>query len=199
MSIAILGTGSVGTALAAALSSAGHTVLRGSRNPDAAAGTVSHADAVKNADVIIAALHGQAVIPSLEQLGQKALAGKVILDVSNAFTPQFTLEHPGESVAGRIQEKFPAARVVKSLNTMNVAVMVDPHGTAPGSTVFVSGDDADAKQIVSSLLKDLGWAHDSILDLGGIPTATGAENYALLWVALMGALGTPQFNIAVVR
>lgn len=195
MRIAVLGTGSVGSALGASFASAGHDVVFGSRTPSDAA--VSHADAARDADVIITALPGQAVVPTLEQIGDDVLSDRIILDVSNAFTEQFTLAYPNDSVARRVQARFPAARVVKSLSTMNVAVMTDPAGTVPGSTVFVSGDDAAAKDVVRTLLADLGWASESVFDLGGVASAAGAEHYGLLFIGIMTALQNPVFNISV--
>lgn len=199
MRIAVLGTGSVGSSLATALQAAGHEVTRGSRDPRPSDEVVGHAEAVDGAEIILTALPGQAVLPTLERLGSGVLEGKIVLDVSNAFTEDFSLEYPGDSVALQVQQRFPRARVVKSLNTMNVAVMTDPSGTAPGSSIFLSGDDEDAKLAVRTLLRDLGWDEASMLDLGGIATAIATEQYALLFLVLMGALGTPEFNIAVIR
>ena len=75
--------------------------------------------------------------------------------------------------------------------------MVEPRALGRSSTVFVSGDDAAAKAIVSDLLRSFG--HDDVLDLGGIETARGTEMWLPLWLRLMGALGTAQFNLAIVR
>lgn len=197
MNIGILGTGAVGTALATALTAAGHTVVLGSRTPGE--GSVSHSDAARDADVLITALPGQAVIPTLTEIGADVLTDTVVLDVSNGFTEQFTLAYPNDSVGRQVQEAFPAARVVKSLSTMNVAVMTDPAGTAPGSTVFLSGDDQDAKDTVRTLLGDLGWEPEQVFDLGGIQTAIGPEHYALLFVGTLTALQNPAFNIAVIH
>jgi predicted dinucleotide-binding enzyme len=85
---------------------------------------------------------------------------------------------------------------VKSLNTAGMEVLVDPGVLEPAS-VFLSGEDDAAKQTVAGLLRDLGWADDGIVDLGGIGTARGTEHYFLLFVALMQARGR-QFNIRVV-
>jgi 8-hydroxy-5-deazaflavin:NADPH oxidoreductase len=88
--------------------------------------------------------------------------------------------------------------VVKSLNTMTAAVMVDPGRVGGGNhSVFVSGDDAEAKQTVVDLLESIG--HTDVIDLGELSTARGAEMYLPLWLRMMGALGTPFFNIKVVR
>lgn len=88
--------------------------------------------------------------------------------------------------------------VVKTLNTMNAAIMIDPQRVAGGEhTVFVSGDDADAKTVVSRLLGELGWT--DILDLGDLSTARGPEMVLPLWVRTFGALGTPEFQLKVAR
>ena len=198
MRIAILGTGAVATALSTALTRAGHTVTHGSRTPDTARGIRSHVDAIATAELIVTALPGTAVIPTLEEVGETALGNKIVLDVSNAFTPQFTLAYPNDSVARRIQERFPNLRVVKSLSTMNTSVMTDP-SRAPGSNVFISGDDSAAKGAVRGLLADIGWKNEQVLDLGGVATAAGQEAYGLLFLGIYTALQSPTFNIAVIR
>jgi predicted dinucleotide-binding enzyme len=97
-----------------------------------------------------------------------------------------------------VQRAFPDARVVKTLNTMNAELMVDPAGLAGGDhTVFVCGDDAEAKQTVSELLTSLG--HTDVIDLGDLSAARGTEMYLPLWLRLMQSLGTPRFQIKVVR
>lgn len=199
MKIAILGTGRVGTALGSSFASAGHDVVFGSRTPGGDKNAVSYRDAADGADVIVTALPGTVVVQTLEEVGDDVLSGAVVLDVSNAFTPEFTLAYPNDSVGRLIQERFPAARVVKSLSTMNTSVMTNPAATPAPTTVFVSGDDDTAKNVVRTLLGDLGWAKDSILDLGGIATAVGPEHYGLLFFGIVTALQNPTFNIAVVR
>ena len=86
--------------------------------------------------------------------------------------------------------------MVKALNTISARVMVDP---IDGTNLLICGDDGAAKQEAVELLAGFGWAAESILDLGGIDAARGTEMYLALWLRLMGAQGTPQFNIAVVR
>ena len=88
---------------------------------------------------------------------------------------------------------------MKALNTINASVMVSP-GDLGGSThVFVCGNDEAAKAQVTELLQSFGWGEGNVVDLGDITSARGAEMYLPLWLRLMGALGTAQFNIAVVR
>ncbi len=105
----------------------------------------------------------------------------------------------GISLGERIQAAFPEARVVKTLNTMNADVMVHPRSLAGTHSVFVAGDDADAKATASTLLQGFGWAPEEIVDAGGIAAARGLELYLPLWLSLMGSLGSPTFNVAVVR
>ncbi|MFD4791088.1 NADPH-dependent F420 reductase [Streptomyces sp. NPDC058459] len=137
MNIAIIGKGKVGSALGAKFTAAGHAVLYGSRTPDDTAGTLDQADAVRAADVIVTAVPGTAVVPTLEAIGEDVLADKVVLDVSAAMTADCALVHPNDSVARQVQARFPRARVVKSLNTMNHSVMVDPLTSLSQATVFV--------------------------------------------------------------
>ena len=75
--------------------------------------------------------------------------------------------------------------------------MVDPGLLGEATTVFVSGDDAEAKAVVTELLTAFG--HQDVIDLGGIETARGTEMLLPLWLRTMGALGTGMFNIKVVR
>ena len=199
MKIAVLGTGNVGTALGTAFASAGHTIVYGSRTPGGEKNAVSYRDAAENADVVITAVPGAVAVATLEEVGEEVLGEKVVLDVSNAFTPQFTLAFPNDSVARMIQERFPRARVVKSLNTMNISVMTNPSAVSPASNVFVSGDDEAAKASVRTLLADLGWSEDAIFDLGGVATAAGPESTGLLFIGIMTALQTPTFNLAIAR
>lgn len=84
--------------------------------------------------------------------------------------------------------------MVKTLNTMQCAVMVDPGRVAGEHHVFLSGDDGDAKKEVRELLHSFGWPEASVLDLGGIETARGTEMLLPIWLRLMGSLGHTDFN-----
>jgi predicted dinucleotide-binding enzyme len=203
MNIAILGTGNVGTTLATKLVELGHDVTFGSRTPQDTsalpAPALSHAQAVASADLVINATPGGLALELLNSIGADALDGKVLLDVSNAVGPDMNLIYPNDSVARLIQEAFPAVKVVKSLNTFNTSVMTNPGALSAQTTVYVSGNDADAKATVTKLLADLGWPASAVLDLGGIETARAVEHYFYLFFATMLATQTPTFNIAVTR
>jgi predicted dinucleotide-binding enzyme len=86
---------------------------------------------------------------------------------------------------------------VKTLNTVNADVMAHPAKLPEETTMFVAGDDAEAKATAADLLRAFGWR--SILDLGGIQAARGLEMYLPLWLQLMAAQNSVTFNIRVVR
>jgi predicted dinucleotide-binding enzyme len=218
MDIAVLGTGSVGRALAGRLDELGHAVTLGTRDPEATTargdaqldawraqhpriGLAGFSDAADGSDVVVNATNGAASLDALEQAGE-ALDGRVLLDVSNpldfshGFPPTLFVADT-DSLAEQLQAAHPRVRVVKALNTVTADLMVAPETLPEQTTVFVSGDDTAAKEVVTGLLRELG--HTDVLDLGGLSTARGTEMYLALWVRTLGALGTPLFNIRVVR
>ena len=226
--IAVLGTGVVGQTLAGRLAALGHQVTVGTRDPDAtlartapdegsdtpdfSAWQVDNSQvelatfdgATVQAELVINATAGGASLEALAAAGAANLDGKVILDVAN--TLDFSNGYPAslsvvntDSLAEQIQRAYPAARVVKSLNTMNCQVMVDP-GSVPGEhAVFVSGDDPAAKATVAELLSELGWPPSAIWDLGSLSTARGVEMILPLWLSIMRKLGGGEFNFAIAR
>ena len=124
--------------------------------------------------------------------------GRVVgLDFSRGMPPTLFVKD-SDSLAEQIQRAFPNAKVVKTLNTMTAALMIEPGRLAGGDhSVFLSGNDAQAKKTVSELLASLGWK--DIIDLGDIGTARGAEMLLGAWLRLYGVLDTPLFNLKVVR
>jgi 8-hydroxy-5-deazaflavin:NADPH oxidoreductase len=227
MKIAVLGTGMVGRALSSRLAGLGHDVAIGTRDVDSTLSAaepdrmgnvpfaqwhadhsevrlLTFADAGVHGEAIVNATAGGVSLAALEAAGADNLAGKVLIDVAN--TLDFSQGRPPtlsivntDSLGEQIQRAFPDARVVKTLNTMNASVMVDPSRVPGDHDVFVAGEDADAKEAVKGLLREFGWKDDSIIDLGGIRSARGTEMYIPLWLALWGVVGSPNYNIKVVR
>ncbi|MFJ4658337.1 NADPH-dependent F420 reductase [Nocardia sp. NPDC088792] len=212
MRIGILGTGAVGRTLAERLVELGHDVVIGTRD---VAATEERADepfpvelrtapeAAAHGEVVINATGGQVSVAALQGAGAENLAGKVIVDVSNpldfsqGFPPRLTVCND-DSVAEQIQRAFPEARVVKTLNTVTADVMAYPDKVGDGDhTIFVSGNDQDAKSTVVQLLREFGWR--DVIDVGDITTARGTEMLLPLWVRLMGTLGTTHFNYKLIR
>jgi predicted dinucleotide-binding enzyme len=203
MKLAIIGTGRVGRTLAAGLLSARHEVVFGSRNPDARndlpAPVTALREAAASADVVVNATPGGASLETLQLIGAETLSGRILLDVGNALTEQFALVYPDAGLGTKIQEAFPDTRVVKSLNTVNVSVMTRPQTLPAATTVFLSGNDPQAKKVVSQLLTDLGWALETQIDLGDIATSRATEHYVFLSLAVFSTLNTTAFNICVIR
>jgi 8-hydroxy-5-deazaflavin:NADPH oxidoreductase len=202
MRIAVLGTGHMARTLGGALIAAGHEVTFGSRDPSQASGlpapVTGHAEAIAGSGVVLSALAAAYSLDALSPLREE-LAGRVLIDIGNAVSERMDLIYADSSLGERLQQALPRTRVVKTLNTVGGPIGVNPGLLAAPTNVFLSGDDEGAKETVAGLLTDLGWAPEQQVDLGGIATARAAEHYFLLFAALMGALRTPAFNIAIVR
>jgi predicted dinucleotide-binding enzyme len=212
MNIGILGTGLVGQTIGSKLVELGHDVMMGSRDPanataiawakeeghNALYGTFMNAAAF--GEIIFNCTLGTASLHAIRLAGAENLKGKVLVDTSNPldYSAKFwTLTVCNtDSLGEQIQRAFPDARVVKSLNTMNCNVMVDPGKLTAKTDVFVSGNDADAKATVMTLLRSFGWK--SIIDLGDITTSRSVEGFVLLWQSLRHVVPSRQFNIKVV-
>jgi hypothetical protein len=222
----ILGTGVVGKTISARLAGLGHEVMIGTRDPvetlsrtepdaygnlpfgawqeehpEVKLGTFEEAAA--HGEMVVNATAGTVSLDVMELAGEDNLNGKTVMDVSNpldfsqGMPPTLSVSNT-DSLGEQIQRRFPEAKVVKTLNTMNAYLMVDPAQLAGADhTVFVSGDDAEAKQAVADLLESFGWS--DVVDLGDITTARGTEMLLPVWLRLFGALRKPIFNFKIVR
>lgn len=203
MNIAVIGTGRVGKVIGDGLAKAGHNVAYASRNPTEKTGlhapTTDVKSAVANAEVVVDAIPGGAVLGTLNSIGAQALAGKVLVDVANDLSANFELSYPNSSLGAAIQQAFPRTRVVKTLNTVQAPLMNNPSSLPAASTVFLAGNDSDAKAAVSGLLNDLGWPDDWQLDLGDISQARATEHFIFLSFGIARSLDTIDVNIAVVH
>lgn len=221
MNIAILGTGTVGQTLAEKCLAQGYAVSIGTRNvqstlsktgektvsdwleKNTAAQLQTFDDAVLNATLVINALKGEHCLQVFESIPKQRLDNKIIIDLSNpldfskGFPPTLL---PGlnnsSSLGEALQQVHPAARVVKTLNTMWCGLMLAPQliGQAPHVN-FISGNDAAAKETVMNFLQGFGWRREQLLDLGDITAARGTEGYLLLWTRIYAATKNGAFNI----
>jgi 8-hydroxy-5-deazaflavin:NADPH oxidoreductase len=153
--------------------------------------------------MVVNATSGVVSVEVLELAGETNLNGKILIDVANpldfskGMPPTLSVSNT-DSLGEQIQRRFPEARVVKTLQTMNAYLMVDPAQLAEADhTVFVSGDDAETKASVTELLRSFGWT--DIIDLGDITTARCTEMLLPIWLRLFGALQKPTFNFKIVR
>jgi hypothetical protein len=212
MRVAIVGTGGVARQLGGDLAGRGHDVVLGSRDPAATAAKEEWqgidlrlaplADLAVGADLVINATNGQGSLDALASVGP-SLDDKVLLDLTNpldfsqGFPPTLTVKDT-DSLAEQIQRAHPTTRVVKSLNTLANSVMLHPERVGGGDTsVFVAGDDAEARTMVANLLRDFGWT--DVIEFDSLTAARGLEMWLPLWVRLMGTLGTAEFNLKIVR
>ena len=178
MKIGVLGTGMVGEAIGTKLLQLGHEVKMGSRtaNNDKAATWVKQsgakatqgtfAEAAAFGEVLFNCTAGKASLEALTMAGAENLKNKVLIDIANPLDfsrgmPPSLLVCNTDSLGEQIQRAFPEAKVVKSLNTMNCNLMVNPGLLKEEHVVFVSGNDAEAKATVTMILKDwFGWRVD---------------------------------------
>jgi|ERR1051326_5712340 predicted dinucleotide-binding enzyme len=211
MKIAVLGTGNVGNTIASKLVQLGHEVKMGSRtaaNEKAAAwvknmnsgkasqGTFGEAAAIS--EVIFNCTSGTGTLEALKE----NISGKLLIDVANpldfskGMPPTLTVCNT-DSLAEHIQRAYPGAKVVKTLNTMNCKLMVDPTLVKGEHDVFLCGNHAEAKNKAVEILKSFGWK--SPIDLGDITAARGMEMILPIWLRIYGANKSPNFNFKVVK
>lgn len=215
MKVGVLGTGMVGNTIGTKLVTLGHEVSMGSRTANnekavawtsqaghgAAQGTF--ADAAAHGEIVFNCTAGIGAVEAVKAAGADNLRGKILIDISNPLDfskgmPPALLFAGDDSLGEQIQRALPDSKVVKSLNTINHQVMVDPDRVPGNHDVFMSGNDAAAKARVAEILGDwFGWK--SVVDLGDITTARGTEAYLVLWLRLWGAVGTADFNIKVIH
>jgi len=226
MRIGVLGTGMVGQTLSGALARLGHEVVIGTRDPEAAVArteaprpgmssfsewhasnpsvkVAAFAEAAGHGEIVFNATSGTGSLDALRAAGEERLEGKILVDIANpldfsaGMPPTLSVANT-DSLGEQIQRAFPEAKVVKTLNTVTAAVMVEPQAVGDGDHhLFVSGDDPAAKREVTRLLQEwFGWRN--VIDLGDITTSRGTEMYLALWIRLMPATGSPMFNIKVV-
>lgn len=213
MKIGILGTGMVGETLGTKFAQLGHEVKMGSRTANndkaikwaKAAGTNASqgtfADAASFGELVFLCLKGTVFLDIAKTLGPNALAGKIVVDVSNPLDDSKGFPFPlsicnTNSLGEEVQKAVPSAKVVKTLNIVNCDVMVDPaRGGHP--TMLICGNDADAKKKIADFLKTLGWR--DVIDIGDITKSRGTEMLLPLWMNLYGLFGNPHFGFKIVR
>ena len=194
MKVGVIGSGIVGEVLANGFLKKGDEVLRGSRDPSklekwrASAGsrarTGTDEEAARFGDLVVLAVKGTAALEAVAAC-RGALDGKVVIDTTNPIADAppangvlrfFT--GPNESLLEALQTRAPAARFVKAFSCVGNALMVDPDLPGGRPTMFVCGNDAEAKRQVTGVLDRFGWETE---DLGVAEAARAIEPLCMLW------------------
>lgn len=194
MKIGILGSGDVAKALAAGFLKYGHDVKFGTRSPDKLAdwikqnpkaGTASFSDTAKFGEVVVLAVKGTAAADALRSAGAPNLANKVVIDATNPIADApptngvlkyFT--NINESSMEQLQREFKEARLVKAFNSVGSGSMVNPQFKGGKPTMFICGNDEEAKKVVVRILDQFGW---ETADMGKVEAARAIEPLCMLW------------------
>lgn len=193
--IGVIGSGVVGSALSGGFLKLGHPVMRASRDPGKlaewkteagpAARTGTLAEAAAWGDAVVLAVKGTAAVSAIELCGIETLSGKIVIDATNPIA-----EAPPEdgvlryftdlnlSLMERLQALAPEARFVKAFSSVGSALMVDPDFSGTRPTMFLCGNDEEAKRFVTEVLDRFGW---EAADMGTAVAARAIEPLAMLW------------------
>jgi 8-hydroxy-5-deazaflavin:NADPH oxidoreductase len=194
MKVGIIGSGVVGQTLAAGFLKHGHQVEIGTRDPaklkdwsakNPGAAVKSFAEAAAFGDLVVLAVGGEVAQQALTLIGSSALQGKTVIDACNPigggppvngvlsfFTPQ------NQSLMEQLQKAYPSAHFVKAFNSVGSGQMVNPEFASGRPTMFICGNDKDAKKTVERILGQFGWDTE---DMGAIEAARPIEALCMLW------------------
>ena len=209
MRIAVLGSGNMGAALGRQFAAAGHAVTfsysrdpakleRLARQSGRRARAASVADAVRDADVLLLAVHWSRVSHVLRGAG--GVRGKIVIDCTNPMTPADDALAVGHRVSGGelVARRARGARVVKAFNTVPAELLRAGAGVLPEQpAVCYCGDDAAAKRVVAHLIRQIGFEP---VDCGALAVARYLEPLALLIAELAYSQGRrPEVGVRILR
>ena len=199
MNIGILGSGDVGRRLGDGMIALGHKVKIGTREPGkldlqqwinnhgqekAAAGTFAEAASFGDELIFLATLW-EGAPNAIKMANVKNFTGKIVIDVTNpldfskGMPPRLAVGHT-DSAGETVQRLLPESKIVKALNTVGNLQMINPDFQGGPPTMFVCGNDKDAKKTVAdSILTPFGW---ETIDIGGIKRSRLLEPLAMLWI-----------------
>ncbi|QIK60939.1 NAD(P)-binding domain-containing protein [Dysgonomonas sp. HDW5A] len=199
MKIAVIGTGNVAQALVNGLISEGYDVKVGSRSLEKDSENItklkkahsnvsitSYTEAVEFGDVIVLPVPGSALVDVIQEIGVQKFEGKILWDITNALSAEAPgngviklITTPEESLAEKIQKLLPSTHVIKAMNTVGAHLMYRPVLSEKG-TVFLAGNDEQAKDKISSIVEKFGWES---YDTGKIESSRALEYMGQLYVA----------------
>jgi 8-hydroxy-5-deazaflavin:NADPH oxidoreductase len=199
MKVGIIGSGDVGRVLGTGFLTEGHQVMIGTRdikkeavvkwlaeNPGATAGSFSNAATF--GDIIVLATTGDITADVIKNAGAGNFDGKVVIDATNPIShtkapvngvlQYFTTMD--ESLMERLQNLVPGAHFVKAFNSVGSPFMYKPDFGGVKPTMFICGNNEEAKKTVSSILTAFGWEAE---DMGKVESARAIEPLCILWCA----------------
>jgi len=194
MKVGILGSGVVGKVLAAGFAGHRHDVMIGSRSPEKLVdwlqdnpgiGSGLFGDVAAFADVVVLAVKGTAASEVLAIAGEDNHAGKPVIDATNPIADEPPVDgvlrfftNLDESLMGMLQKQYPRTKFVKAFSSVSSARMVNPHFEGGKPTMFICGNDATAKEVVTGILGQFGWETE---DMGGVEAARAIEPLCMLY------------------
>lgn len=194
MNIGIIGSGDVAKALGAGFLKHGHKVVLGTREPAKLAGwvnenpgsrAVSFAEAAKFGELAVLAVKGTVAAEAMRMAGPANLSGKLVIDATNPIADappdhgvlKFFTTHE-ESLMERLQHEFAGTHFVKAFNSVGSSCMVNPQFQGGKPSMFICGNDAAAKSVVTKILDQFGWETE---DMGLAVAARAIEPLCMLW------------------
>ena len=140
---------------------------------------------------------GDATVSVAKSINPDLVKGKTVIVISNPLDfskgmPPFLIPEltNSNSLGEEVQKILPLANVVKTLDTVNCQIMVNPNKLSGQQTMFISGNNSEAKKTVGELLEKFGWSE--IIDLGDITGARSTEMMMSIWIRIM--VTTITFN-----
>ncbi len=194
MKVGVLGSGDVAKVLASGLLKHGHQVKVGSRttgklaawaSQNAGGSVGSFAEAAEFGEIVVLAVKGTAAAEALSLAGERNLAGKTVMDACNPIedaAPEngvlrfFT--GLNDSLMERLQRQFSSANFVKAFNSVGSVCMINPEFAGGKPTMFICGNNEDAKKQVSKIAGEFGW---ETADMGKVEAARAIEPLCMLW------------------
>jgi len=192
MKITIIGSGNVGRTLGARWAGKGHEIVFGSRDPESTnskeiensvpgAKVVGIKDAAAASGIVVLATPWPAAKSTIKAAG--GLKGKILIDCTNPLAPDqsgLTIG-PNTSAAEKISEWAEGAFVVKAFNNTGSGNMADPVYGDGKVSMFVCGDDLQAKKTAMKMASDIDF---DVVDAGPLSAARYLESLAKLWIHL---------------
>jgi predicted dinucleotide-binding enzyme len=196
MKIGIIGSATVGQVLAKGFKNEGHDVVLGTRNPDKkeladfknqnpSIRVATFEDTASDAELIVLATAGTAIEEAIRMAGIHNFNNKVVIDATNPISHEPPVDgvlkfftDSNSSLMERIQQLIPDAKLVKAFNSVGNARMYKPNFPDGIPTMFICGNDAEAKKTVTGILTSFGWDTE---DMGKIGSAGIIEQLCILW------------------